>query len=176
MVTVTAVGQSTAGTAAGSVHGFAAALTSFVGRAAAAGAVAGLLDQYRLVTVTGPGGVGKTRLVGQVAEQVAGRFADGVWLAELAPLRDPAQVPGAVAAALGIRDQLDVTRDPNPHVAFGYGPHYCLGAHLARMELQVALGAILSRLPVLRIAVPENELTWYARIMMRGLAAFPVAW
>jgi len=72
--------------------------------------------------------------------------------------------------------ELDITRDPNPHVAFGYGPHYCLGAHLARMELQVALGTILSRLPGLHIAVPENELTWQAGIMMRGLAAFPVAW
>ena len=87
------------------MHGFAAALTSFVGRGAAVGAVAGLLDQYRLVTVTGPGGSGKTRLAGEVAGRVAGRFADGVWLAELAPLRDPAQVPAAVAAALGIRDQ-----------------------------------------------------------------------
>ena len=102
---VTAVGQSTAGTAAGGVHGLAPALTSFVGRAGALRDVAGLLDQYRLVTVTGPGGVGKTRLAGEVAEQVAGRFADGVWLAELAPLRDPAQVPGAVAAALGMREQ-----------------------------------------------------------------------
>ena len=72
--------------------------------------------------------------------------------------------------------ELDVTRDPNPHVAFGYGPHYCLGAHLARMELQVALGTIFSRLPGLRIAVPDNELTWHAGTMMRGLAAFPVAW
>ena len=72
--------------------------------------------------------------------------------------------------------ELDITRDPNPHVAFGYGPHYCLGAHLARMELQVALGTIFSRLPGLHIAVPENELTWQTEIMMRGLAAFPVAW
>ncbi len=72
--------------------------------------------------------------------------------------------------------ELDFTRDPNPHVAFGYGPHYCLGAQLARMELQVALGTILSRLPGLHIAVPENKLTWQAGIMMRGLAAFPVAW
>ncbi len=102
---MTVVGQSTAGTAAGGVHGFAAALTSFVGRTAAAGAVAGLLDQYRLVTVTGPGGSGKTRLAGQVAEQVAGRFADGVWLAELARVEDPALVAAVVAAALGIRDQ-----------------------------------------------------------------------
>ena len=58
-------------------------LTSFVGRAGAVRDVAGLLEEYRLVTVTGPGGVGKTRLAGEVARQVAGRFADGVWLVEL---------------------------------------------------------------------------------------------
>jgi predicted ATPase/DNA-binding CsgD family transcriptional regulator len=56
------------------------------------------------VTLSGPGGAGKTRLAGEVARQVAGRFADGVWLAELAAVRDPAQVAAAVAAALGIRD------------------------------------------------------------------------
>ena len=80
-------------------------LTSFVGRAGAVRDVAGLLEEYRLVTVTGPGGVGKTRLAGQVAGQVAGRFADGAWLAELAAVRDPAQVAAVVAAALGIREQ-----------------------------------------------------------------------
>jgi hypothetical protein len=88
----------------GSMHGFPAALTSFVGRAGVVDEVAGLLGQYRLVTVTGAGGAGKTRLAGEVAKQVAGRFADGVWLAELAAVRDPAQVAAAVAAALGIRD------------------------------------------------------------------------
>jgi predicted ATPase len=67
--------------------------------------VAGLLDQYRLVTVTGPGGAGKTRLAGEVAERVAARFADGVWLAELAAVADPALVAAVVAAALGVRDQ-----------------------------------------------------------------------
>jgi non-specific serine/threonine protein kinase len=86
------------------MHGFPAALTSFVGRAAVVDEVAGRIGQYRLVTVTGPGGAGKTRLAGEVATQVAGRFADGVWLAELAAVRDPAQVTAAVAAALGIRD------------------------------------------------------------------------
>jgi DNA-binding XRE family transcriptional regulator len=90
---------------AGGLHGFAPALTSFVGRAGPVRAVAALLDRDRLVTVTGPGGAGKTRLAGQVADQVAGRFADGAWLAELAPVRDPALVPAVVAAALGIRDQ-----------------------------------------------------------------------
>ena len=90
---------------AGGMHGFVPALTSFVGRAGPVREVAGLLDRNRLVTVTGPGGVGKTRLAGQVANQVAGRFADGVWLAELALVRDPALVPAVVAGALGVREQ-----------------------------------------------------------------------
>jgi predicted ATPase len=86
------------------MHDFPAALTSFVGRAAVVDEISGHLGQYRLVTLSGPGGAGKTRLAGEVARQVAGRFADGVWLAELAAVRDPARVAAAVAAALGIRD------------------------------------------------------------------------
>ncbi len=78
--------------AAGGMHGFAPVLTSFVGRAGDVGTVAGLLDEHRLVTVTGPGGAGKTRLAGEIATRVADRFTDGVWLAELAPVRDPALV------------------------------------------------------------------------------------
>ncbi len=96
-VMVTAVERSAVADALGSMHGFPAALTSFVGRAGVVDEVAGQLGQYRLVTVTGPGGAGKTRLAGEVA----GRFADGVWLAELAAVRNPAQVAAAVAAALG---------------------------------------------------------------------------
>ena len=90
---------------AADVRGFPVVLTSFVGRAGAVRAVAGLLERYRLVTVTGPGGVGKTRLAGEVARLAAARFADGAWLAELAPVRDPARVPPAVAVALGVREQ-----------------------------------------------------------------------
>ena len=90
--------------ALGSMHGFPAALTSFVGRAAVVDEIADQLGRDRLVTVTGPGGAGKTRLAGEVAKRVAGRFADGVWLAELAAVGDPAQVAAAVAAALGVRD------------------------------------------------------------------------
>ena len=86
------------------MHGFPASLTSFVGRAQATAEIAAQLAECRLVTLTGPGGAGKTRLAGVVAKQVAGRFANGVWLAELAAVRDPAQVPAAVAAALGIHD------------------------------------------------------------------------
>lgn len=73
-------------------------------------------------------------------------------------------------------DELDITRQPNPHLAFGYGPHFCPGAPLARMELQVSLETILSRLPGLRIAVPERDLCWLEGTLMRGLSAFPLSW
>src|SRR6204780_259150 len=63
------------------------------------------LDECRLVTVTGPGGVGKTRLAAEVAERVAGRFADGVWLGGLGTGLDPARGPAATAAVLGVREQ-----------------------------------------------------------------------
>jgi len=73
-------------------------------------------------------------------------------------------------------DELDFTRQPNPHLAFGYGPHFCPGAHLARMELQVSLDTILSRLSGLRLAVPDSDLVWLEGTMMRGVKALPVSW
>jgi len=90
---------------AGGVHGFAPALTTFIGRERAVADVTGLLNKYRLVTVTGAGGSGKTRLAAEVSRQVAARYSDGAWLAELSGVRDPAQLPGVVAAALGVREQ-----------------------------------------------------------------------
>ena len=87
------------------MHGFPAVLTSFIGRDGPVRDVAGLLGEYRLVTVTGPGGSGKTRLAGQVARRAAVGFADGAWLAELAPVRDPAQIASVVVAVLGVREQ-----------------------------------------------------------------------
>jgi predicted ATPase/DNA-binding CsgD family transcriptional regulator len=87
----------------GDTHGIAAALTSFVGRTAEVGEVARLLGEYRMVTVTGPGGVGKTRLACEVARQVASRLADGAWLVELAVVREPELVAAAVAASLGVQ-------------------------------------------------------------------------
>jgi predicted ATPase/DNA-binding SARP family transcriptional activator len=81
-----------------------ARLTSFVGREAELSKVRSDLRQARLVTLVGPGGAGKTRLAVEVAEAQSGQWADGVWLAELAPLDDPAAVPGAVLTALGLRE------------------------------------------------------------------------
>jgi cytochrome P450 len=73
-------------------------------------------------------------------------------------------------------DRLDLTRAPNPHVGFGHGVHHCLGAQLARMELQVAIGTLLARFPELRLAVPESELSWKSGMLVRGLKHMPVAW
>ena len=96
------VGVGAAVAASGGVHGFVPALTSFVGRAGEVAKVAALLAEYRLVTVTGPGGVGKTRLACEVARRAEARFADGAWLVELAAVQNPALVPAAVAAVMGI--------------------------------------------------------------------------
>lgn len=85
--------------------GFPAELTSFVGRRDEAAEVRRLLSVGRLLTLTGPGGVGKTRLAGHVARQVARVFPDGVWLVPLAALRDEAFVPHAVIDALGVRSE-----------------------------------------------------------------------
>ncbi len=84
-------------------HGFPATLTSFIGRQAERNKVRELLREYRLVTVTGPGGVGKTRLAAEVARDTAPRLADGAWLVELGSLMDQAMVTSAVATAVGVR-------------------------------------------------------------------------
>jgi predicted ATPase/class 3 adenylate cyclase len=79
--------------------------SSFIGRESELDAVTTELKLHRLVTLTGVGGVGKTRLAIEVAARLTDEFADGVWLFELAPVGDPAAVPDAVAAILGITQQ-----------------------------------------------------------------------
>jgi non-specific serine/threonine protein kinase len=85
-------------------HNLPLQLTSFIGREDQITEVTQLLTGYRLVTLTGPGGCGKTRLGLQVAAGLLERFPDGVWWAELAPLADPALVPQAVATVLRVRE------------------------------------------------------------------------
>ena len=76
-----------------------------MGRDAELAEVRKLLAENRLVTLTGAGGVGKTRLAVHVAAQIAGEFADGVWYVDLAPITDPEVVPVTVARAFGLPDQ-----------------------------------------------------------------------
>ena len=77
-------------------------VSSFIGRARELDQTAAALGEARLVTLTGAGGVGKTRLALQVAGQVSPRFGDGAWLCELAPVRDVAAVDDAVAAVFAV--------------------------------------------------------------------------
>ncbi len=79
--------------------------TSLVGRESELAEVQAALKAHRLVTLTGAGGVGKTRLATEVAARLADEFPDGVWVFELAAVADPAAVPDAVAAVLGITQQ-----------------------------------------------------------------------
>ncbi len=81
------------------------AITSLIGRDTEVSDVRTAVRSHRLVTLTGVGGVGKTRLALEVATQLAGEFPDGVWVFELAAVTDPASVPDAVAAVLGIVQQ-----------------------------------------------------------------------
>ncbi|MGW4466177.1 cytochrome P450 [Micromonospora sp. NPDC004704] len=79
-------------------------------------------------------------------------------------------------AAFADADQLRLSRTENPHLGFGGGIHHCLGAQLARMELQEALGGLLRRFPNLRIAVPTDELRFRQGMAVRTLETLPITW
>jgi cytochrome P450 len=86
-----------------------------------------------------------------------------VWAVLAAANRDPEQFPDP--------ERFDIARSPNEHLAFGGGAHFCLGAHLARMESQVAIGTLVRRAPELELA--SGELEW-GRSLFRVLARLPV--
>ena len=81
--------------------------------------------------------------------------------------RDERQFPNA--------NTLDLLRDPNRHLAFGQGSHYCVGAPLARMEGQIAMNTLLRRFPNLRLTQAPERLQWRRGILLRGLESLPVA-
>ena len=98
-------------------------LTEFVGRRAELALVREALGVARLVTLTGPGGIGKTRLALQAADHARRAFRDGVWLAGLGGLRDPALLVAEVARSLGLSDQ-------SPHWAVAALADYLAGRQL----------------------------------------------
>ncbi|MHC3467583.1 cytochrome P450 [Streptomyces sp. 7R007] len=96
------------------------------------------------------------------------RAGDPVYVSYLAANRDPDVFPDP--------DRIDADRDPNPHLAFGNGPHHCTGAVLARMQTELLVDTLLDRLPGLRLAVPADAVVWRRKTMIRGPRRLPVTW
>jgi predicted ATPase/class 3 adenylate cyclase len=145
-------------------------MTEFIGRTREAEVVADLVRRSRLLTLSGPGGTGKTRLALQVAGQLRGEFGGGVFFVDLSPLTDPDLIPTTIAVALGVREQPD-----RPLLA-------SLQAHLRDRRLllvldnfeQVQAGAAL--VPKLLEAAPELVILVTSRevLHVRGEQEYPV--
>ncbi|MFD9818937.1 cytochrome P450 [Streptomyces violascens] len=73
-------------------------------------------------------------------------------------------------------ERIDVERQGPPHLAFGHGPHYCVGPLLARMESEVLLSTLINRLPDLRLALPPEQVRWQTNVLIRGPVDLPVTW
>ncbi|MGW0911896.1 cytochrome P450 [Streptomyces sp. NPDC002784] len=96
------------------------------------------------------------------------RAGDAIYVSYLAANRDPDVFP--------FPETIDFSRSPNPHVSFGFGPHYCPGGMLARMESQLLVDALLDRLPGLKLAVPPEQVPFRKGALIRGPEALPVTW
>lgn len=71
-------------------------------------------------------------------------------------------------------DVFDITRTPNPHLAFGHGIHYCLGAPLARLEGAIAINTLLRRMPKLKLETPAEQIEWTESLLLHGMKSLPV--
>ena len=92
---------------------------------------------------------------------------EAAFVSLLAADHDPEQFPEP--------ERFDITRDPNRHIAFGFGIHFCLGAPLARLEATIAINLLLERLPGLRLGADPGALKWRDGILVHGLQRLPVA-
>ncbi|WP_395572330.1 cytochrome P450 [Streptomyces sp. BK79] len=96
------------------------------------------------------------------------RAGDAVYVSYLAANRDPEVFPDP--------DTIDFARSPNPHLSFGSGPHHCPGGMLTRLETELLVGAVLDRVPGLRLAVPPEDVPFKKGALIRGPEALPVTW
>ncbi|NBE51928.1 cytochrome P450 [Streptomyces boluensis] len=131
--------------------------------------VAGTVEEILRVEIPGHGALLRVakREVRLPSGAVVGE-GRGVLAPFVAANHDPLRFPDPEA--------FDPARTDNRHLTFGIGPHYCLGANLARVELQVAIEALARRLPDLQLDVPIDELTWSTGSRVCGLTALPVRW
>ncbi|MFH8440602.1 cytochrome P450 [Streptomyces sp. NPDC018026] len=114
--------------------------------------------------------VGLARIALEDVEVHGTRVAAGepVYVSYLAANRDPDVFPDP--------DRIGLDRDPNPHLAYGNGHHFCTGAVLARMQTELLVDTLLDRLPGLRLAVPAEQVAWRRKTMIRGPRTLPCAW
>ena len=114
--------------------------------------------------------VGLARIALEDVEVHGVRIAAGdpVYVSYLAANRDPDVFPDP--------DRIDLDRDPNPHLAYGNGHHFCTGAVLARMQTELLVDTFLERLPGLRLAVPADQVAWRRKTMIRGPRTLPCTW
>ncbi|MFJ6071407.1 cytochrome P450 [Streptomyces sp. NPDC093065] len=114
--------------------------------------------------------VGLARIALEDVEVHGTRIAAGdpVYVSYLAANRDPDVFPDP--------DRIDLDRDPNPHLAYGNGHHFCTGAVLARMQTELLVDTLLERLPGLRLAVPADQVAWRRKTMIRGPRTLPCVW
>ncbi|WP_328337139.1 cytochrome P450 [Streptomyces violaceus] len=96
------------------------------------------------------------------------RAGDAIYVSYLAANRDPDVFPDP--------ETIDFLRSPNPHVSFGFGPHYCPGGMLARLESELLVDALLDGVPGLRLAVPAEEVPFRKGALIRGPESLPVTW
>nr|WP_232425763.1 adenylate/guanylate cyclase domain-containing protein [Mycobacterium sp. JS623] len=135
------------------------AATSFIGRGGEVANVQAALRAHRLVTLTGVGGVGKTRLALEAAAQLVGEFPDGVWVFELAAVTDPAAIPDAVAAVLSITQQPGMTVSESVAAALEGRVRLLVFDNCEHVLDATAdlIGAILDRSTTVRILATSRE-------------------
>ncbi|MGW1867774.1 cytochrome P450 [Streptomyces mauvecolor] len=115
-------------------------------------------------------GVGQPRIATQDVEVGGVLIRDGefVYVSYVAANWDEQVYPDP--------ERIDVERQGPPHLAFGHGPHYCVGPLLARMESEVLLSTLINRLPDLRLALPPEQVRWQTDVLIRGPVDLPVTW
>ncbi|MFF2963969.1 cytochrome P450 [Streptomyces sp. NPDC057963] len=125
-------------------------------------------EMLRYVPIAASAGFARIAKEDVVLSGVTIRAGEAVLASEPAGNRD--------ASVFADADALRFDRKTNPHLAFGHGVHHCLGAPLARMELHVAIKAVLDRFPGLRLAVDPREVRWKSGSLAHGVAELPVIW
>jgi predicted ATPase/DNA-binding winged helix-turn-helix (wHTH) protein len=144
------------------VTNFPATVTRLVGRTAAVAKLRDLVSAYRAVTLTGPGGIGKTSLALKVARGIVGDFADGGWLVELASLADPALVPAAVVRSLALK--LDGQEFSAEAIARAIGNHHIL---IVLDNCEHVIGAAASLAETLLRSCPHTTVLATSRETLR---------